>query len=107
MLPILALPGDHSGSNQSNDPRKSDLLELGDSLCRPASLCNRHREEWLAKLTEAVCTSVRNSIIQQFDALAGLRQQVRHEPLVDSGKHPAVKLLRQVSSTALFAPICW
>jgi len=33
---------------------------------------------------------------QQFDALAGLRQQARHELLAESRKHSAVKLLRRI-----------
>ena len=58
----------------------------------------RHRTEWLAKLREAGVQHRAELYYQQFDALAGLRQQARHELLAESRKHRAVKLLRQIPS---------
>ena len=56
----------------------------------------RHRAEWLAKLSEAGVRRRAEFYYQQFDALAGSRQQARHELLEESRKHSAVKLLRQI-----------
>jgi transposase len=56
----------------------------------------RHRKEWLAKLAEEGVHRRAEFYYQQFDALAGLRQQARHELLLESRTHSAVKLLRQI-----------
>ena len=56
----------------------------------------RHRTEWLAKLAEQGVHRRAEFYYQQFDALAALRQQARQELLMESHKHPAVKLLRQI-----------
>lgn len=56
----------------------------------------RHRAEWLAKLSEAGVRRRAEFYYQQFDALAGSRQQARRELLEESRKHSAVKLLRQI-----------
>jgi transposase len=56
----------------------------------------RHRTEWLEKLAEAGVHRRAEFYYQQFDALAALRQQARHELLLESRKHSAVKLLRQI-----------
>jgi len=56
----------------------------------------RHREEWLAKLSEGGVHRRAEFYYQQFDTLAVLRQQARHELLVESRKHPVVKLLQQI-----------
>jgi len=61
----------------------------------------RHRAEWLGKLAEEGVHRRAEFYYQQFDALAGLRQQARHELLAESRKHSAVKL-RSVRS----APLC-
>jgi len=58
----------------------------------------RHRTEWLAKLTEAGVHRRAELYYEQFDALASLRQQARHELLLESRKHSAVKLLRRIPS---------
>ena len=58
----------------------------------------RHRTEWLAKLTEPSVHRRAEFYYQQFDALAALRQQARHELLLESRKHSAVTLLRQIPS---------
>lgn len=57
-----------------------------------------HRAEWLGKLSEAGVHRRAGFYYQQFDALAPLRQQARRELLVESRKHGAVKLLRQIPS---------
>lgn len=58
----------------------------------------RHRGEWLAQLTEAGALGRAEFCYQQMDALQALRQQVRRDLLVESRKHGAVKLLRQIPS---------
>jgi transposase len=58
----------------------------------------RHRSEWLAKLSEVGVHRRAEFYYQQFDALAAVRQEARHELLAESRKHSAVKLLRQIPS---------
>jgi transposase len=58
----------------------------------------RHRSEWLAKITEAGVRRRAEFYYQQLDALQALRQQVRHDLLAESKKHPAMHLLRQIPS---------
>jgi transposase len=58
----------------------------------------RYRSEWLAKITEAGVRRRAELHYQQFDALDTLRQQARHDLLVESRKHNAIKLLRQIPS---------
>jgi transposase len=58
----------------------------------------RYRAEWLAKIKEAGVRRRAEIYYQQFDALAALRQVVRRELLVESRKHPAMRLLRQIPS---------
>jgi transposase len=58
----------------------------------------RHRAEWLAKLAEPGVQRRAEFYYQQFDALAALRQEARYELLVESRKHSAAKLLRQIPS---------
>ena len=56
----------------------------------------RHRGEWLVQLTDAGALRRAEFGYQQMDALQALRQQVRRDLLVESRKHRAVKLLRQI-----------
>jgi len=58
----------------------------------------RHRSEWLAKITEAGVRRRAEFYYQQLDALQALRQQVRRDLLVESKKHNATNLLRQIPS---------
>jgi transposase len=58
----------------------------------------RHRAEWLGRLAEQGVRRRAEFYYQQFDALAALRQQARHELLVESQKHSAVQLLRRIPS---------
>jgi transposase len=58
----------------------------------------RHRSEWLAKITEAGVHRRAEFYYQQLDGLQILRQQVRRDLLAESGKHGAMKLLRQIPS---------
>jgi hypothetical protein len=62
-----------------------------------------HRNEWLAKITEAGVRRRAEVYYQQLDALQALRQQVRRDLLVESKKHNATNLLRQILS---IGPIC-
>jgi len=57
----------------------------------------RHRSEWLNKITEAGVHRRAEHYYQQLDALRLLRQEVRRDLLVESKKHKAWKLLRQIS----------
>jgi transposase len=58
----------------------------------------RHRDEWLAKITEPGVRRRAEFYYQQLDALQSLRQQVRHDLLAESKKHDATQLLRQIPS---------
>jgi transposase len=58
----------------------------------------RHRGEWLAKITEAGVRHRAELYYRQLDALQALRQQVRRDLLVESRKHNAIHLLRQIPS---------
>jgi transposase len=56
----------------------------------------RHRSEWLGKIREAGVRRRAEHSYQQLDALRPLRQEVRRDLLVESKKHRAWKLLRQI-----------
>ena len=58
----------------------------------------RHRAQWLGKISEAGVRRRAEFYYQQLDELRRLRQQVRRELLVESGKHGASKLLCQIPS---------
>jgi transposase len=58
----------------------------------------RHRAEWLAKIGEPGVRVRAERLYQQLDVLQPVRQQARHDLLLESHKHPAVKLLRQIPS---------
>ncbi len=55
-----------------------------------------HRSEWLSKITEAGVRRRAEHYYQQLDALQTLRHEVRKDLLLESRKHNATKLLRQV-----------
>jgi transposase len=56
----------------------------------------RCRSEWLGKIHEPGVRRRAEFYYQQLDALRALRQQVRRELLVESGKHQASKLLCEI-----------
>ena len=56
----------------------------------------RHRAEWLAQIVEPGVRMRAQRLYQQLDLLQPVRQQARHDLLLESHKHPAVKLLRQI-----------
>ena len=58
----------------------------------------RHRVEWLAKIGEPGVRVRAERLYQQLDSLQPVRLQARHELLLESQQHPAVKLLRQIPS---------
>lgn len=58
----------------------------------------RHRSEWLAKITEPGVRRRAERLYQQLDMLQPLRQEARRDLLVESRKHSAVQLLRQIPS---------
>lgn len=58
----------------------------------------RHRSEWLAKITEPGVRLRAERLYQQLDVLEPLRQEARRDLLLESRKHSAVKLLRQIPS---------
>jgi hypothetical protein len=57
----------------------------------------RHRAEWLDKIREAGVRRRAEYYYQQLDGVRLLRQEVRRDLLVESKKHRAWKLLRQIS----------
>ena len=58
----------------------------------------RHRAEWLAKIVEPGVRARAERLYQQLDLLQPVRLEARRELLVESHKHSAVKLLRQIPS---------
>ena len=58
----------------------------------------RHRAEWLAQLVEPGVRIRAEHLYQQLDSLEPLRLEARRELLLESRKHAAVKLLRQIPS---------
>jgi len=56
----------------------------------------RHRAEWLAKISEPGVRRRAEFYYQQLDVLRALRQEVRRDLMVESKKHKACKLLRQI-----------
>ena len=56
----------------------------------------RHRAEWLAKIVEPGVRGRAERLYQQLDLLQPVRQQARRDLLLESHKHPAVRLLRQI-----------
>ena len=55
----------------------------------------RHRAEWLAKLVEPGVRIRAEHLYQQLDSPQPVRLEARRQLLLESGKHAAVKLLRQ------------
>src|SRR5438876_5061650 len=58
----------------------------------------RHRGEWLAKIPEPGVRLRAERLYQQLDLLQPVRQGARRDLMVESHKHHAVKLLRQIPS---------
>src|SRR5438477_1319248 len=58
----------------------------------------RYRSEWLGKIAEAGVRRRAELFYQQLDALQVLRREARRDLLVESRKHSATKLLRQIPS---------
>jgi hypothetical protein len=58
----------------------------------------RHRSEWLAKLVEPGVRIRAEHLYQQLDSLQPVRLEARRQLLLESRKHAAVKLLRQIPS---------
>src|SRR5713101_4611939 len=56
----------------------------------------RHRAEWLAKIVEPGDRLRAQRLYQQLDLLQPVRPQARHDLLLESHKHPPVKLLRPI-----------
>ena len=63
-----------------------------------AVYASRHRAEWLAKIVEPGVRVRAERLYQQLDLLQPVRLQARRELLLESHKHSAVKLLRQIPS---------
>jgi transposase len=58
----------------------------------------RHRAEWLAQLVEPGVRIRAEHLYQQLDSLQPVRLEARRQLLLESRKHAAVKLLRQIPS---------
>jgi transposase len=56
----------------------------------------RHREEWLAKLTESGLQCRARRLYQQLDLLQELRRDARHDLILQCRQHSETKLLRTV-----------
>src|SRR5207245_9800841 len=66
-----------------------------------------HRSEWLGKITEAGVRRRAEFFYQQLGGLQALRQQVRRDLLVETLKHSARKLLRQIASLGTIGAALW
>jgi hypothetical protein len=71
----------------------------------------RHRSECLAKISEPGVRLRAERFYQQLDMVRPLHQEARGDFVVESPRHPAVKLLRQIPSigpirAALLVPCC-
>lgn len=67
--------------------------------CSGASIyAPRRRAEWLAKIAEPGVRVRAERLYQQLDLLQPVRMEARRELLLESHKHAAVKLLRQIPS---------
>jgi transposase len=58
----------------------------------------RHRDQWLAQLVEPGVRIRAEHLYQQLDSLKPVRLEARRQLLLESRKHAAVKLLRQIPS---------
>src|SRR5712672_2205670 len=58
----------------------------------------RHRSDWLAKISQPGVRLRAERFYQQLDMLRALHQEARRDFVVESHRHPAVKLLRQIPS---------
>src|SRR5246127_1285678 len=56
----------------------------------------RHRDQWLSRITQPGVRRRAELLYQQMDGLLLVRHTVRGELLVESRKHRAVKILRQI-----------
>src|ERR1700741_3045246 len=56
----------------------------------------RHRDQWLSRITQPGVRRRAELMYQQMDGLSVVRHTVRGELLVESRKHQAVKILRQI-----------
>jgi transposase len=65
-------------------------------VCRQRVYAPRHRSEWLSKIGETGVRRRAEHYYQQLDALRSLRQEVRRDLLLESKKHKAWRLLRQI-----------
>ena len=66
----------------------------------------RQRSEWLGKISEAGVRRRAEHYYQQLDVLRLLRQEVRRDLLVESKKHKAWKLLRQIPGSVRSGRLC-
>ena len=57
-----------------------------------------HRQKWLDQISESGVRRRAEFHYQQIDALRALHRQVKHDLLVESQKHSAIKLLREIPS---------
>ena len=58
----------------------------------------RHRQKWLDQISEPGVRRRAEFYYQQLDALRALHREVKHDFLLESQKHPATELLRQIPS---------
>ena len=78
---------------ENSHSRRSSFRGLRQSVYTP-----RHRAEWLAKLLEPGVRIRAEHLYQQLDSLQPVRLEARRQLLLESHKHAAVKLLRQIPS---------
>lgn len=74
------------------DPRKNRLLLVPGRM----SISSSKREMWLAKLGEAGAQARAGRLYSELDQLSALRREARKAMLVESRRHAANRILRQV-----------
>ena len=75
---------------------KSVYRSWGIACAGTSVYARRHRAQWLAQLVEPGVRIRAEHLYQQLDSLQPLRLEARRQLLRESGKHAAVKLLRQI-----------
>jgi transposase len=88
----------HPGCHPHHESHQSAVSQQAIPCAGATVYAPRHRAEWLAKITEPGVRIRAERLYQQLDLLQAVRLAARREFLVESYKHGAVKLLRQIPS---------
>jgi transposase len=92
------LPGDHQDLTRVMNRLKALYRSWAIPCAGERVYAPRHRNEWLAKITEAGVRRRAEFYYQQLDALQAIAPAARRDLLAESKKHSAANLLRQIPS---------